>query len=38
MNEPSTDKAENWSVRFERNRIRPVLAARLKKLAEKYRR
>ncbi len=36
MNEPSTDKAQNWSVRVERKRMRPVLVSRLKALAEKY--
>lgn len=38
MNEPSTDKAQNWSVRFERRRFRPALSCRLSALAEKYKR
>ncbi|PWM70345.1 MAG: 4-alpha-glucanotransferase [Bacillota bacterium] len=38
MNEPSTDKPQNWSVRIEKNRMRPVLSAWLSALAGRHRR
>ena len=38
MNEPATDKAQNWSVRIGAEHFTSAVAKRLKTLAERYKR